>query len=408
MTTRMSTPMISQISKSISTDSSPAATSPHSDPTPPLPPTANSTSSAPPGPPPTSPVINTLITSISTTPTPTLSSSTTLPPISTSTTLTPSQSPTPPSNLTITHPSPPVHTGAIIGISIGSSIALILILSILITWYIHIRSRNKRRREEEIELATNSQGTFIGGWKLAKLNDQGSPEYGAGVGLGLGLGVGMGIADEVKTVASGKGKVVGVRRSNTREDGRRNGVVLRIVNPQAEVRDSALDQVGNGNKPHRHNFERGTRARFDEWNCEGGIPFITHEAETNALRKEQDESKMKTEDEAGTNVEIIVDGVKRMRSTLDAWKTGAVPIPQRTIPEVKITAATPVLGDDEMGHARKGKKRGPATFEDMGLKSVGKGLGVDLHSGVSVTDTDMLGAGLKEEEKQQRAWWENP
>lgn len=96
-------------------------------------------------------------------------------------------------------------------------------------------------------------------------------------------------------------------------------------------------------------------------------------------------------------------GVKRARTTIDAWKTGEVPSRAVEIPEVVVTAATPVVGNGEVGEneERKGKGKGPATFEDMGLKRKGKGLGVDLKEMEGV-----LAPSRATGSAEEQAWWE--
>ncbi|KUJ23426.1 uncharacterized protein LY89DRAFT_182220 [Mollisia scopiformis] len=288
-------------------------------------------------------------------------------------------SPSPPANITIVHPPPTNHSAAILGISIGSSVAVLLLASILGIWYAHICSRTKARREEEHEIATNSQGTFVGGYNLAQLKAQeqaGEPEP----------------------------KPVGVRRSNTREDGRRNGVVLKVVNPEP-----APASVPEEIEPYHQTVEGGerSRARFEAFKKSRGIPTHAIDAATLYHHSEflQSATQPQPQPEPGpeTNVEILAPGVRRARSKIDQWKTGAVG-PVVSIPEVKITAATPVLENAEfrrgLGRVRgsgsgRGRGRGrepppvvkgPATFEDMGLKQYRKGLGIDLTPRSSVAD----------------------
>lgn len=253
-----------------------------------------------------------------------------------------------------------------------------LLLAITGTWYAHVRSRTKARREEEHEIATNSQGTFIGGYNLTKLKEQESEQQPTIPKL-----------EKIREArVEEKIKAAGVRRSNTREDGRRNGVMLQVTNP-----DPALSVIHS--ESHQQTFEAGAhnRARFDAWKKSKGIQHHALEAATLYHHSEFSGSKTQPTipfaqpQQHETNVEIIAEGVKRMRSTLDSWKTGDV---EPLIPEVKITAATPVLEntgfEKGMGEGRelrtfllsgdKAVVKGPATFEDMGLKQGRKGLSI--------------------------------
>ncbi|CZR51622.1 uncharacterized protein PAC_01499 [Phialocephala subalpina] len=321
----------------------------------------------------------------------TVLSTTTLPPTtsipaSTSTLSTTTSSTSPPQNTTITivHAPPTNHTAAIVGISVGSSITLILALSILFTWYRHIRSRNKARREEELEIATDPQGTFVGGFKLAQLKS-----------LGTSSGDEQKIEKEVA-------EVKGLRRSNTREDGRRNGIVLRSMGQLPPHPTPSETQIHNPPErqaePNPATQEGGqlARARFDAWKRARGIPTADelYQLQTHSQAKLLARAQEPRKEE---NIENIATGVKRSRTTIDAWKTGEVPRRTGSIPTVMVTAATPIVGN-----YGKGKGKGPATFEDMGLKRKrkGKGLGVDLKEMEGVLAPPRV-AGSNE-----LAWWE--
>jgi hypothetical protein len=216
-----------------------------------------------------------------------------------------------------------------------------------------------------------------------------------------------------------------VRRSNTREDGRRNGVMLHVTNPEPALGTIHVES-------HQQTFAAGerNRARFDAWKRAKGlhhhslqaaaqyhhssfseavdahppitVPVSVQKAVVSGEEVNVSQPERKQHD---ANVEILSSGVKRMRSTLDSWKTGEVdPIPPLpllspisiSIPEVKITPSTPrvenflvgkgagegkelrtfLLGGERVGGERVSK--GPATFEDMELKEGRKGLGIDV------------------------------
>lgn len=184
--------------------------------------------------------------------------------------------------------------------------------------------------------------------------------------------------------------MAGVRRSNTREDGRRNGVVLQVTNP-----DPAVGVLHS--ESHHQTFTAGeqNRARLDAWKKSKGLQHHASEAPTLYHHSEFYKSatqppvsiSLPEQQQYDTNVEIISQGVKRVRSRLDAWKTGEV----EPIPEVKVTAASPILEDIEVGEGlREGKElrsfllggdqpvvSGPATFEAMGLREGREGLRID-------------------------------
>lgn len=277
----------------------------------------------------------------------------------------------------------------------GSSIAIILLLAITGTWYSHVRSRNKARREEEHEIATNPQGTFIGGYKLRQLRSQELSEQQPTL-------PNFDFGGE-KTGAEDIAKSVGVRRSNTREDGRRNGVMLQVTNPDPALGALHIQSHGQTFAAGEHN-----RARFDAWKRARGLHQHTSGAATQYHRSSFSEAlssqtplhitaqktpvsiqnDLITRVQPETNIEIISTGVKRMRSKLDTWKTGEVSPIAIIVPDLQVTAATPRKDTFESGKGwGEGKElktfllsgerpvsKGPATFEAMGLKESKKGL----------------------------------
>lgn len=191
-----------------------------------------------------------------------------------------------------------------------------------------------------MEIATNSQETFVRRYALSKLQKE---ELG------------------IKTEKEGPGP--GVRRSNTREDGRRNGVVLRVVNPapSPESKPSSIQQEKFEPVHRQQSFEtrQENRAKFEAFKKARGIHGIEaatlyhHQAFLASANNPPSASQPLTrskpsqpQSSKGNNQESLGQEVKRARSKFDAWKSGAVE--PEEVPKLNIIASMPRDGDGSM------------------------------------------------------------